>query len=559
MDFRQAIIDLATAQGVADAATLIEVPPDSNLGDYALPCFQLARVERKAPAQIAAELAPKLEADFLERVVATGPYVNFFVAPRARATGVLAEVMREEYGRQRARDARVMVEYSQPNTHKAFHVGHLRGTSLGEALARILRYAGFTVVQTNYSGDTGAHIGKWLWYYTTHDVGNPPAERFERERWIADVYVRAVKALDENPEAQAQADAMVKAIEAREPGALLDAYAATREQSIDAFRAIYEELHAHFDYWFFESEVEDRGKAISRELLERGIAREDDGALVVDLEDEKLGIWVLVRRDGTALYSAKDLALAEAKFNKYHIDTSIYVVGAAQSLHFRQLFATLARMGFPQTDRCHHLSYAEVRLPSGKMSSRSGENILYSGIKREVERYATEQVRLRHADWSDEQVNEVVRQVTVGALKWDMLAVNPNKTIVFDAAKATEFEGETGPYLQYTHARACGILDKADFAPGDGASLVEPSEHDVLRLLAAFPEAVERAARDYHPGFVAHYCMDLAQAFNRFYHDCPVLSASDPLRRDRLALVAAVARVLGRGLELLAIDAPRNM
>lgn len=544
--FREKIVRLLESEGIDRAGELLERPPESVLGDYALPCFTLGN-----PTAVAKELAGKIEADFLETVEAKGPYVNFFVSPEARA-GLLREIG-DGYGKQERKNGRVMVEYSQPNTHKAFHVGHLRGTSLGEALSRILRYAGYEVVQANYSGDTGAHIAKWLWYYLTYS----PPESGDREQWIADVYVRAVRELAAHPERQEEVDGILRRLENRDPS-LMETYEKTREWSIDAFRSIYEELDARFDVWWFESEVEQRGKEISEELVGKGIAKRDDGAVIVDLEDE--GIWVLLRKDGTALYSAKDLALAELKFNEYDITRSIYVIGAAQSTHMRQLFATLERMGFPHADKCVHLSFAEVRLPEGKMSSRTGQNILYRDVRQQVGEHARKEIRERHPEWDERRVEETVGLVTVAALKWDMLAIGPTKTIVFDPKRATEFEGETGPYVQYTHARACSILRRAEgIREGDGTRLTEEKEQDLLRLLERFPEAVERAAREYHPSHLANYVMQLCKAFNSFYHDCPVLQTDENLQRDRLALVKASVYVLGTALGLLGIEAPEEM
>lgn len=559
--FRDNILKLLAQEGI-DASQLLEVPPDPKLGDYALPCFILAKERKIAPAKIAQELAGKLSAEFLEKVVAAGPYINFFIHPQSRAKAVLETIhaQHEDYGKQLPKAERVMVEYSQPNTHKAFHIGHVRNTSLGEALSRILRHAGYEVIQANYMGDTGAHIAKWLWHYLKNPE-EPPADQQEREKWIASIYVRAVKALAEQPEAEQEVAQILQELDQRTPGRITDIYDRTRQWSIEAFNSIYKDLHAHFDYWFFESEVEERGKEISRELVSRGIATVDDGAIIMDLKDLNLGVWVLLRKDGTALYSAKDLALAERKFEQYAIDRSINVVGAAQSMHFQQLFATLRLMGFPQADKCYHLSYVEVRLPTGKMSSRTGQNILYSDIRQELVEYTTAEVRKRHPDWTDERVERVARQVTVAALKYDMLATDPNKIIVFDPKRATEFEGETGPYLQYTHARACSILAKAgEVQKTQGAMLMHEKEQQLLRTLGGFPEAVERSARQYAPNQMAHYAMALAKEFNTFYHDCPVLSVDDALlRADRLALVAATVTVLGSALRLLAIDAPQEM
>jgi len=563
MDFREQLSSLLVHNGVADASTLLEVPPNPQLGDYALPCFMLAKERKKSPVIVAQELAAAISAPFLVESRAVGPYVNFFIKKDLFAKEVIQAVLSQKtiYGTQEKKSDKVMIEYSQPNTHKAFHVGHLRGTSIGESLARILRHAGYDVIQANYSGDTGAHIAKWLWYYTTHDRTEPPTDPHEREAWIARMYVNAVKALADQPEREEEVGKILLELDARTPGELNDIYLKTRQWSIDAFNTIYSDLHAHFDHWFFESEVEERGKVISHDLVARGIAKEDDDAIIVDLESKNLGVWVLLRKDGTALYSAKDLALAEVKFNTYHIDRSLYIIGAAQGLHMQQLFETLRQMGFPQTEKCYHLSMNEVRLPTGKMSSRTGQNILYSDMREEVAEHATREVLERHPDWEPARVKIVVDKVITAALKFDMLAIDPNKSLIFDTKRATEFEGETGPYLQYTYARANSIIAKTGgvVTLGTGALLTHEKETELLRQLSLFPSIVARAADEYAPSHVAHHCTSLAKAFNSFYHDCPVLSAEGELKNDRLALVHATIAVLRSGLDLLAIDALEEM
>jgi arginyl-tRNA synthetase len=403
------------------------------------------------------------------------------------------------------------------------------------------------------------HVAKWLWYYTKREKSSPPADRQELERWIAGIYVKAIQTLEEHPEFQDEVNEILLQVDKREEGPLFDVYKKTREWSIEAFNVIYQELSAHFDAWFFESQVEERGKELSRELVRKGVAKVDKGATIIDLTDRNLGVLVLLRTDGTALYGAKDLALAEKKYEMFKIEKSVHVIGAAQGMYMQQLFVALHSLAFPQED--YHLSFTEVRLPTGKMSSRTGQNLLYSDIKKEVLSYAVEEVSKHHPDWAQERMLGVARDVTIAALKWDMLNIHPNKAIVFDAKEATRFEGETGPYLQYTHARGCSILEKTTNAPGgDGELLTHEKEQAVLRLLEAFPATVDRAAREYAPGIVAHFAMDLAKAFNSFYHDCPVLGAQDEaLRADRIALVRAAIGVLGAALGLLAIAAPQEM
>ncbi len=566
MEFKEAVAaQLSTVIGI-DAGrlgALLEVPPDPALGDYALPCFSFAKELQKAPGEIAAAFAERAGGDgLIAGARATGPYLNLFL-DRERVTQEVVSGIRdrkEEYGGGERRPEKVMIEYSQPNTHKAFHVGHLRGTSIGESLARILRHAGYEVVQANYSGDTGMHVAKWLWCYRKyHDGEEPPAEG--RASWLAAIYVEAVKRLAEKPELEEEVRELNRRLDDANDEELMALWRQTRQWSIDEFNGIYKELGAHFDHWFWEREMEERAKSISKELLAKGIAEESEGAIIMDLEAEKKGVWVLLRNDGTPLYSAKDLALAEAKFDRYSITRSVYVVGKAQALHLEQLFLTLERMGFEHAGKCFHLSFEEVRLPDGKMSSRTGQNILYADLRDEVFSHTEREIRKRHGEWSEERIGEVVRAVGVCALKFEMIHRDHNKNIVFDAAKVCDFEGDTGPYIQYTHARCNSILKKLDREPTAGAAdwgaATSDHEYALAKKLAAFPAAVEEVSTSLYPERLATYLLELAKAFNKFYHECQVVGSEAEAARP--LLVDATRIVLERGLFLLGIEAPTEM
>ncbi len=561
---------LATELGLKTAeefAQLLEVPPDEKLGDYALPCFPFAKELKKAPPLIAKELVGKVKRDeLIERVDVAGPYLNFFLNKENLISTTITTILneKEKYGAAAKKAERVMIEYSQPNTHKAFHVGHLRGTSIGEALARILKHAGYDVVQANYSGDTGMHVAKWLWCYTRFHKGErPPKEG--KGKWLASLYVEAVQKLGKEPELQEQVDTINRELEEGKEKRLLALWTQTRQWSIDEFDAIYDDLQAHFDKWWFEREMEARGKAIAQELVKKGIARVSDGATIVDLEQYGLGVWVLLRKDGTVLYSAKDLALAEIKFNEYSIGRSVYVVGKAQALHMQQLFKTLELMEFTQAARCFHLSYEEVRLPDGKMSSRTGQNILYQEIKEEVFSYAEQEVRKRHEDWDKKEVAAVTKAVAVCALKFEMVYRDHNKPIVFETERVCDFEGDTGPYLQYTHARCNSILAKLAeqgkrIKPQPSfAAIAGEHEFRLAKRLLDFPFVIEKAATVLYPEELAKYVLELAKTFNTFYHECKVLGEPEAVENARALLVHATAIVLERSLTLLALDAPKRM
>ena len=558
---------LALPETAERIAALLETPPDETLGDYALPCFSFAKALRKAPAVIAQKLAGSMEkGGLVADVKAVGPYLNIFLDREQVIGRTISAILKEpaSYGAGLKKAEKVMIEYSQPNTHKAFHVGHLRGTSIGEALARILRHAGHEVVQANYSGDTGMHVAKWLWCYMNfHKDEQPPEGEGALGKWLAAIYVEAVQRLNEEPEHDDEVRKLNLLLDEGKDKQLMTLWRDSRQWSIDELNAIYADLQAHFDVWWFEREMETRAKELARELLAKGIAKESDGAIIVDLEQENLGVWVLLRQDGTPLYSAKDLALAEKKFTEYKIDRSIYVIGKAQSLHMQQLFKTLGLMRFAQAEKCFHLSYEEVRLPEGKMSSRTGQNILYTDVKEDVFAYTETEIRKRHDNWDEMEIAAVVQAVGICALKFEMLYRDHNKPIVFDVAKVCDFEGDTGPYIQYTHARCNSILTKLGKRPVmQGAAfhtLTSDHEFRLAKALLRFPDAIAVVSRELSPGALAQYALSLAKTFNSFYHACKVIGESPQVENARALLVDATRNVLALSLTLLGIEAPRRM
>jgi arginyl-tRNA synthetase len=561
--FRKKVIDLLKKEVKVDVDKLLEIPPNSELGDFAFPCFILAKELKKAPNKIAEELSNKIKpTKYIVKIQNVGPYVNFFINPKEFSKYVLEEISKNKlcYGSQKKQKDKIMVEYSQPNTHKAFHVGHLRGTSLGESLSRILKHLGYNVIQANYSGDTGAHIGKWLWNYLKNHKGEWPKENIAQ--WIASIYVEAVKKVEENPKYQDEVNAINYKLENHLEKDLEKLWKKTKKLSIKCFNKIYKDLDAHFNEWFFESEMENPGKEIVKDMLKRGLVEISDDATIINLENYNLGIWVLLRKDGTVLYSSKDLALAKIKFQKYKIDRAVYVIGNAQSLHMRQLFKTLELMGFKQANKCYYLSIEEVRLPSGKMSSRTGVNILYEDMVENMMQHAIKETKKRHKDWGKSKLEKVAKALTISALKFDMLIQDNNKKIIFDSVKSLAFEGDTGPYLQYTYARSNSILKKAgkmDLKNVDYSAYKLSQELNLIRALNRFKEVVYRAGESYKPNLLANYTLTLAHTFNEFYHHCSCIVENKELSKARLLLVTNFKGVMALSLNLLAIPILESM
>ncbi|MBT3985416.1 arginine--tRNA ligase [archaeon] len=559
MDFKKEIIKLLKKEIKGFDDKLLEVPPNPEMGDYALPCFTLSKIYKKDPKSIAKDLKNKIKPlSSIEKILNIGPYLNFFIDLKLKNKYILEKILKEKnkYGSHKKKKKKVMIEYSQANTHKAFHVGHLRGTSLGEALARILKFNGYQVIQSNYQGDTGAHVSKWLWYYKKYSNGTPP--KGKEGQWLAKIYVNSVKKLKDKPELKEEVEKINYNLEHNKSKELKALWRRSRKWSLDELNRIYKELDAHFDHFFFEREMEKRGKEIVNQLLKDKIAKISDGATIVDLD--KLGVWVLLRRDGTILYSAKDLALAEKKFNKFKIDNSVYVVGKAQALHFQQLFKVLHLMKFKQADNSFHLSFDEVRLPSGKMSSRTGVNILYSDLRDELLDYATNETKQRHPNWPAKKIKETAKGIAMTSLKFSMIFQDNNKPIIFDQKQAMAFEGDTGPYILYSHARACSILKKTKASTKANLALLDqPEETNLINMLGVFPEIVEKGAKEYKPFHIAKYAIELSHAFNNFYNTNKCITEDKELTKARTLLVKSTKQVLANTLNLLGLKALKEM
>ena len=576
---------------LADVASAFTTPPDPAMGDLAFPCFKLAKALRKGPPQIAAELATRVNeapglSGLIMQATAAGPYVNLRLELGQAAALVLPPLARGEMHAPRPSGTRVMIEYSQPNTHKAFHVGHLRNLCLGDALVRLLRADGDEVVAANYLGDVGAHIAKCLWWYLDH-LGDRTPPDSHRGEWLGELYAAASNQLEQWDEAakagdtaaaaslaaaKARTTEILKKLEAREPE-LLRVWSETRRWSLDDFAEIYAWCGVHFDRVFFESEVDEPGLKLVEEFLQAGVFTTSEGAVgVVNDEVKHMPFFMLRKRDGTGLYATKDLALARLKFEEYRIDRSIYVVDVRQSDHFRHVFLTLKKMGFAQAERCQHVPYEMVELPDGPMATRKGNVVLLRSLRQQM----TGQIRRLYLDafkdtWPEDEIAETAHTIALGAIKYGMLARDVNQKIVFDMPAWLELTGNTGPYLQYTAARAQSILNKCaevdkTLAPAvlagattGGWAEPDPGERALLLALDGLPAAIHGAAAQLRPAQLCTYLFDLAQSFNRFNAACPVKPSEGEVLQRRLLLVTATVKAMHHALGLLGIPVPRRM
>ena len=542
--------------------------------------------------QKAQEIAEQVKAhlggmDGISRAEAVKGYLNVYFETSDYARRVVDEVLtsKDDFGRGKPKGERVMVEYAQPNTHHSFHIGHYRNTVLGEVLARLTEFAGFDTIRTSYPGDLGLSVVTVLWIYDKFYNGQEPSGVHERGQWLLKLYVEATKLLEkkenETPEETAQREAyeverreMYRKLDAGDPQ-VYELWRVTREWSLEELREVLNLLDVKIDVWFYESEVDKPSKAIVEELIEKGIAddeRSQGGPVIVKI-DEKLGLTkekyrtnVILRSDGTTLYLTKDLALAKVKFEKYHVDRSIYVVDVRQSLHLQQAFAILKLWGFPQAEKCYHLGYGFVSLPEGAMSSRRGRVVLFKNVYDEAIKRVLAVESERSGNVPEAERETIAQQIGLGALAYSMLAVDNNKDIVFDINEALSFDGRTGPYIQNAHVRANSILKKANLAQSEnlpaGTFAYDLTKHEIalIEQISRFPTAVQQAANEYRPLVMAAYAYDLANAFHSFYHAVPVLQSEDEnAKNGRLWLVAAAKQTIANALRLLDIQAPDVM
>jgi arginyl-tRNA synthetase len=540
--------------------------------------------------QRAQEIAERIRSDIgsvpgISHVEVVKGYLNLYFTTSEFARRVVDEVLtsRGDFGQGAPKNERVMVEYAQPNTHHSFHIGHARNTILGEVLSRLVEFAGFDTIRATYPGDMGLSVMTAVWAYEKFYKGQEPDGIHERGRWQVKIYAEATAKLEpkenETPEETAQREAydaerreMLRKWEADDPY-VHEVWRITREWSLEEFRDILRILNVKMDVWFFESEANKLGREIVDELIAKGIAEDErpEGPVIVKI-DEKLGLakekyrtMVILRSDGTTLYSTKDLALAKQKFEQYHVDRSIYVVDFRQSLHFQQVFKILELWGFPQAEKCYHLPYGYVTLPEGAMSSRRGRVILFNDVYDEAVRRVLALETERTGNIPESERVKIAEQIGLGALVYSMLAVDNNKDIVFDINEALSFDGRTGPYIQNAHVRANSILKKArvqasDFQPSTFNFELTKHEIELIEQISRFPNAVQQAANEYRPLVMAAYAYDLANAFHSFYHAVPVLQSGDEnIKYARLRLVAAAKQTLANALRLLDIQAPEVM
>lgn len=541
---------------------MLEIPPDANMGDYALPCFKLAKTLRMAPPKIAADLLEKFQKpSWISKVEIAGGYLNFFVDRAFFAQSTLSTVGQqgERYGSSQMGEGRaVTIDYSSINIAKPFHIGHLSSTAIGHALYNIYNFLGFHCVGINHLGDWGTQFGKLIAAYKRW--GNREDVEQRSIQALLELYVRFHEEAKQDAALDDEGRAWFKKIEDGDEEAL-SIFGWFKELTLKEVSKVYDLLGIHFDSYAGESFYNDKMQPIIDELKAKNLLEESDGAQIVRLDDYELPPCLILRSDGATLYATRDLAAAFYRKKTYDFYKNLYVVAYQQNLHFRQLFQVLELMGADFAKDCVHVAFGMVSLADGTISTREGrvvflEDVLNSAIEKTHSVIQEKNPNLENKD-------EIAKKVGVGAVVFSVLSGSRIKDITFDLDRLLNFDGETGPYVQYTHARACSLLRKADGAYNtapDYAALNCDQAFAVLRLIQEFPSVIVKAAEKYEPFMITRQVVSLAQAFNKFYYDIRILDEQDPAgTAARLALVDATRTVIKTGLALIGIDAPEQM
>ncbi|WP_040565793.1 arginine--tRNA ligase [Peptostreptococcus stomatis] len=564
-DFKKLISEIIKSEiedlTLEEITALIEVPPNKEMGDYAFPCFKLAKIFRKAPNAIAEDLAGKIQpTDDINKIVNLGGYVNFFVNKESLAKKVINQVLseKENYGKSEfGKGKTVVVEFSSPNIAKPFHIGHVRTTVIGNALSKIYQSQGYHVEKLNHLGDYGTQFGKLIVAYKLW--GDKQAVEKDPIKELLKLYIRFHDEAEAKPEMEDEAREWFTKLENGDQEAK-DLWQWFRDESLKEFSRVYDLLDIDFDSYVGESFYSDKMPAVIEELKEKNLLVESDGAMIVDLEDSKLPPALIQKRDGSTLYLTRDLASAFYRKKIYNFDKSIYVVGAQQELHFKQCFEIIKRMGYDWYKDMVHVQFGMVALEEGTMSTRKGRVVFLEDVLNQAIDRTRQIIEEKNPD--AENIYEVAKAVGVGAVVFQELSNSRIKDYTFSWDRTLSFEGETGPYVQYTHARCCAVLRKADqpiSADINYEALSDQDAADVLSVLETFNKSIMTAMKKNEPHIVTRFVLDLAQAFNKFYHNSPILVEDDDLRAARLALVEATRQTIENALKILGMKAPQKM
>lgn len=540
--------------------SLIEIPPKSDMGDFAFPCFQLAKVMKKAPNMIAKDIADVINKDGFEKVESLGPYINFFMDKVKFSESIVNEILSEKdsYGSSKIGDGkRYLVEYSSPNIAKPFHVGHLFTTAIGNALYKMLKFEGYDTVRINHLGDWGTQFGKLISAYKRW--GNEEAIEKSPITELLRIYVKFHDEAEKNPSLEDEGRMYFKKLEEGDNEAV-ELWKRFKDLSLKEFNNIYSILGVDFDSWAGESFYNDKMDIVVKELEEKNVLTDSNGAKVVMLDEYNMPPCIVVKSDGASIYATRDLAAAMYRKKHYNFDKCIYVVGKDQILHFKQVFKTLELAGHTWAKDCVHIPFGLVKFADRKLSTRKGNVVLLEELLKEAVAKTLETINVKNPELKEKEME--AKKIGIGAVLFTYLKNSREKDIVFDWDEMLSFEGETGPYVQYSYARAKSILRKAEGINGDAdfSKLTSKEEFELTKVLEGFNKAILLAIDRLEPSVVTRYTIEVAKAFNKFYNAHSVLNLEDTgLKVARLKLIEATAQVIKNSLNLIGINVVEEM
>jgi len=569
MNFKDKIAELISQKlnlPVSEILPLIVVPP-KEMGDFAFPCFIAAKTQKKNPLAISSELAGTISADFIKKVEAKGPYLNFFLNNSTLSSSVLELVFNDNYCSFPKNQGKVMVEYSSPNTNKPLHVGHLRNNTLGLAISNLLELTGHKVIKANLINDRGVHICKSMLAYQLFGKGKDPKKlKIKSDHFVGDMYVLYNKKLAEDTNLEEKNKELLLKWEKGDKKTIA-LWKKMNKWAISGMKETYKDFGTKFDTIFLESEMfkKQKGKQIIEEGLKKGLFKKEENGAIVAVLEPKLPNKVLLRGDGTSLYATNDLGTTQEKFDEFKLDKSIWVVANEQDLYFKQLFEIFNKLGREWANKCYHLSYGMVALPSGRMKSREGTTADADDLLAEVKKIALDEIKKRYPTLKQNDAKERAHAIALGGIKFFLLKNDAKKEMIFNPKESLSFDGETGPYLQYTFARAKSILRKAKeegkkYSHKNFDLLEHEKEKALIVEISKFKESILRSWDDLSLHPLCHNLLSIAEKFNSYYHEVPILkSESKELLSARLSLVEATTIILKKGMNVLDIEAIDEM
>ncbi len=540
----------------------IEIPNSEN-GDYAFPCFSLAGKIKIPPVDMALQIREKIKKipDAIKDIQTKGPYINFFLDRITLAKNIILEIKKQgdNFGKSAIKNPKkTMVEFPSPNTNKPLHLGHLKNMSIGESVSRILEFSGEKVIRANLNNDRGIHICKSMLAYKKFGKNKKPSKKLKSDHLVGDFYVLFAQKAKQNPKLENEAHEMLRKWEAGD-SEILALAKKMNKWALDGQKQTYEKFGIHHDREYFESEIYSKGKEIVLDGVKKRIfQQQEDGSVKINLEQEGLGEKYLLRPDGTSLYITQDLYLAKLKLDEFDLDSSIYITGSEQEYHFKVLFSLLKKLGFNFSEQLHHLSYGMVNIPEGKMKSREGTVVDADDLIEKIQDLVKKELTKREKILKKE-LEKRSSTIALATIKYSLLKTDIKKTMVFNPKESIKFEGNTGPYLLYSYARANSILKKSKNKKSNKKNLteLEPHEIELIKKFSEFKKIITNSYKNLNPSLIANYSYQLAQTFNEFYHSCPVIGSEN--EDFRISLVESFRIILKNSLYLLGIDVLEKM